>query len=142
MKFSNNQKQNAIEYLNKLLSANVNFEIKKLSDKRTLSQNRYFHLLLKFFSIEFGYEFEYTKQIIFKREVNKDLFYSEIINKNNGDIQVFYKSSSSLDTKQMTIAIDRFKNYSAKYGLVLPESEDYNFINYIENNIERYAEFL
>jgi len=142
MKFSPSQKQNAKEYLNKLLAANINIEIKKLSDKRTLSQNRYFHLLLKFFSIEFGYEFEYTKQVIFKIEVNKDLFYTEIVNKSNGEIQVFYKSSSSLDTKQMTIAIDRFKNYSAKNGLVLPESEDYNFINYIENNVDKFAEYL
>ncbi len=141
MKYSHNQRHECLKYVNSLFDTNNGVEVKKISKNRTLSQNRYLHLLLTYFACEYGYTLEYVKQEIFKKEVNQDIFIEIRLNKKGQEFENI-KSSASIDTAKMKISIDRFKNYSAANGLVLPESDDYQFLQFIENNAEKYSEWL
>ncbi len=64
MIFQPKDETKAIDYVKKLIGLGHNFEIITKYKNRSLPQNAYLHLILSKFSIEFGYELEYTKQEI------------------------------------------------------------------------------
>jgi Ser-tRNA(Ala) deacylase AlaX len=112
----------------------IRVELKQKRKKRTIRQNAYLHLLFSWFAMKTGYTAEEVKQDIFKRDVCKDFF---IKNRNN---RIVYRSTSDLSTLEMTNAIDKFKNWSAKEaGIYLPDANDESFMNYIEDQISRYG---
>jgi len=99
--------------------------------KRTYRQNRYLYLLLGFFSIETGYTLDESKQIY--KKASPDIYF---YTKNN---RPFIRSSADLDTKEMTLSIERFRNYSSeKGGIYLPSPNETEFLENIENQLERY----
>lgn len=142
MIFQPKDKQKALDYIEKLLKLNHTFEIVTKYKKRSLPQNRYLHLILAKFSIEFGYDLQYTKQEIFKKDVNFDIFYIRKYNTKKDYEFCYYRSTSDLDSKEMTEAIQRFRIYSSKEGLYLPEANEIDYLIDIENEIERYKEWL
>lgn len=84
-----------------------------------------------FFSLETGYTLEETKQEIFKKIVNPSLFYEGEV----GEIVPIqrWRSSASLDTSEMTIAIEKFRDYSSSQaGIYLPSPDEKEFLNSIE----------
>lgn len=109
--------------------------------QRTLPQNKYLHLILTYFAIHHGYTLEETKDDFFKIKCNRDLF---VITKDNKEIGNYktLRSSADLNTEELRIAIDRFKNYSAASGLLLPNSEDWHFLNHIRNLEKENAEWI
>ena len=107
------------------------FELKEVRKKRSLSQNRYLHLILTWFGLHFGYSKEEAKDI-FKRYVNKDYFYYE------KKSRVFYKSTADLNSKEMTICIERFRNLSSSQGCYLPNANEQDMLDSIRNEIDKY----
>lgn len=121
------------ERLEWLISKEKVFELKEKRKTRSLSQNRYLHLILSWFGLEFGYELEEVKQFIFKQEVNPDLFYN---GETEGIVKVSrWRSTSTLDTAELTTAIDRFRDFSSKHGCYLPEPSDLAAINEMEREL-------
>lgn len=136
------EKKDLIERVKKVLAENkdiVEFTVKR--QNRTLSQNNYLHLLLSYFASHFGYSQEEVKERFFKMTVNPDLFVQFIEHDIYGKGFVL-RSTTELDTKQMTIAINRFKNYSADADLILPDANNDGFIYHALNEIENYAEYI
>lgn len=130
------------EYVNKLFSEHAVVELKKKLPNRTLAQNRYFYLLLSWFASETGYSIEEVKIDIFKRVCNRDIFEREKTNK-KGKIIKTLRSSSELSTGEMTLAIERFRNYSsAQAGIYLPSPNENEFLLHIQQEIEKDKEFL
>jgi len=130
------QKQ-AIEKLNYFISKEKRFELKAKNDKRSISQNSYLHLILSWFGVETGYTLEEVKQEIFKKHVNANLFYDGDI---KGIITVSrWRSTADLDTAEMTLAIDRFRDFSIKeLGIYLPEPSDLAILQDIENELSKH----
>ena len=117
-------------------------EIKRKHRQRSLAQNSYLHLLLGFFAVEFGYSLEEVKLDLFKKDINKDIFIRERVNK-RGDTVKYVRSSSDLDTAEMTAAIERFRNYSsAKAGLYLPAPNEYEALIYAQQQIESFINYV
>ena len=99
--------------------------------KRTYSQNRYLHLLLGWFALETGYTLSEAKHIY--KMMSKVIF---VYTKKGIK---FVKSSADIDTKQMTITIERFRNYSNDTaGIYLPSPNETEFLNNIENQMSKY----
>lgn len=120
--------------LNFLYKKGATIELVEKRQVRTQSQNAYLHLLLSWFGLETGYTLEEVKQDIFKRDVCKDFFEYR-----KGE-RVFYKSTSDLDTKEMTEAIDKFRNWSsATAGIYLPDPNEQDFLNRIQEDIQMYG---
>lgn len=125
-------KHKAKAYINRLLSLEKTIEIKEARKTRSLSQNRYLHLILAWFSYQTGYTLDETKQYIFKKIVNPDIFYIENFTGAFGEVER-WRSTRDLDTKELTTAIDRFRDYSAlEAGIYLPEPKDLLLIQNLE----------
>jgi len=136
-------KNRAKERFKFLLSKNKIIELKEKRKTRSISQNNYLHLILSWFALEQGETLEYTKQITFKTEVNPDIFIYDFINRKTGEIRKDLKSTSIIDTKEMTTAIDRFRNFSSiQFGIYLPDPEDLVNLREMERQIEYQKQYL
>lgn len=129
------QADEAFEYLTKLVGQDAVVEVKKINPNRSLNQNSYYHLLLGIFGLEFGWSIEEAK-VLHKREVSPQIFVYE----KNG--VKFLRSSASLDTKQMSDAIEQFKKYAAEGGLYLPDANDNEKLLFYSNKIEQQSKYL
>ena len=109
----------------------------KAKRKRTLNQNRYLHLILGWFSSEYGVSLGYAKLEYFKKLVNKEIFEVEIVTK-FGEVVKEYRSSADLDTVEKTKAIDRFREWSnIEAEIYLPEANEQTFLKEIEIELNR-----
>lgn len=118
-------------------------EFRKPSPKRTISQNKYLHLLLGWFAVETGYSAEYVKQRIFKQLCNSHIFEYEVVNAFTSEPTKELRSTSDLTTSEMSIAIDRFRNWSASEGgIYLPEANEHLFLQQIELEIQRHERYI
>lgn len=118
-------KQKALTRFFYLIEKGKTFELTEKKPIRSISQNNYLHLILSMFALEYGETLEYVKLEFFKKIVNKHIFEFEFINRKTGEVRTEYKSTSILTTEELTTAIDRFRDYSAKeVGLYLPEPRD------------------
>jgi len=134
-------KKRAIERLNHFIAKGKVFELTEKKERRSIQQNSYLHLILSWFAIETGYTEAEVKQEIFKKIVNPNLFYEG----DHGKLVRIdrWRSTASLDTGEMTTAIDRFRNYaSLEAGIYLPEPNDLALIREIENQIKNLKEYL
>ncbi len=121
-----------------LIKKGKQFEIKEKRKRRTISQNNYLHLIISWYAVEYGETAEYIKTEVLKKQINRDLFLSEFINKKTGEVRERWKSTSELNTLEMTTAIERFRNYSSKEaGIYLPEPSDLALINSMEIELSK-----
>lgn len=124
-------RQRAIIRFKNLIEKKAIIELVEKKPKRTIQQNRYLHLILGWFAFETGYTPEEVKQYIFKQIVNPEIFYDGEI----GEIVAVqrWRSTADLDTKELTTAIDKFRDYSsAEAGIYLPEPKDLAILQDIE----------
>lgn len=128
------------EYADKLLVEEALVELTK-KDKRSNQQNRYLHLLIRWFALETGYSEEEVKLNIFKIQCNPDLFKVKTIGR-NGLSRIQIKSTSALSSDDMTTAIERFRNFSAEQGIYLPAPNEEQFLAEIRKELDRNSEWV
>jgi len=134
--------QRAKERLNYFIEKGKIFELTEKKKTRSISQNSYLHLLFSWFAIETGYTTEEVKQEIFKKIVNPNTFYDGDFDKGLVTLQR-WRSTADLDTKEMNLCIDRFRDYSAKEaGIYLPEPHDLSIIDEIKIKIKEHEQYL
>ena len=128
--------------ITELLQRGGAVELKRIHQQRTMQQNRYLHLLLGYFASEFGMALDEVKIDIFKRKLNADIFTGYRTNR-RGERVSYLRSSSDLDTGEMSRAIDRFRNWSAgESGLYLPEANEQGELLYAMKQVEKDKEYL
>jgi hypothetical protein len=109
----------------------------ELTEKRTVRQNSYLHLLIGWFAIESGNTIDYVKSKYYKELVNSEIFVKEKDDKFLGKTRVL-KSSADLTTSEMTTSIERFRNWSSQEaGIYLPGANENEFLKHIQEEIER-----
>lgn len=102
--------------------------------KGTMPQNRYLHLILSDFALNFGMTKESAKLEIFKKLVNPEIFY---ICEFEGFANFSeFKSTAELTQDEKTTAINKFIKFSAEHGHNLPDPENLAHLYEIENQIE------
>lgn len=130
------------EYVNSLYKKKAIIEIKEKKKNRTLKQNSYLHVILSYFACEYGISTDEVKLDIFKRTCNKDIFIKRKVNKYGKEVE-YVRSSASLDTGEMTTAIDRFRHWSvANLGLYLPSPQENDYLIHCMQVIEENKEFV
>ena len=129
-------------YVNKLYQERAVVEVKRKHPGRTLRQNSYLHLLLGYFGCEYGCSLDEAKVDFYKRTCNRDLFERTTVNKHGREI-TYLRSSAELTTGEMTLSIDRFRNWSAaNAGIYLPAANEHQMLLYAQQEMERGKEFL
>lgn len=125
------------------LSKNGGFvEMTKKKPPRTDNQNKYAHLIIGYLATMTGSTLEEVKRLVFKIECNRELFvitkHSELLGK---DIQTL-RSTTELTQDEMSLAIERFRNWSADKGYYLPSSEEGEYLQYVEQQINNNRQYL
>lgn len=116
-------------------------ELTEKKPQRTANQNRYLHSILAYFGLEVGETAEYVKRYYFKLLCNKDTFVVEKEDKFHGKIQVL-RSSADLDTAEMTVCIERFRNWASGEGVYIPSPEEHLLVQQMEIEISRSRMYL
>lgn len=130
-------------YTKLLLERRAKVEIKAIPKAKTVRQNAYCHVIIALYGIEYGSTLAEVKEEVFKITCNREIFVKEHVNKETGVITNYLKSFRDLDTKELTLAIERFRNYSSTHGLYLLSSDEYLDIKFeIDREIERHKQYL
>lgn len=131
----------AIEKIKYFISEGKIFELKAKRERRTISQNSYLHLLFSWFALETGYTTDEVKQDIFKKIVNPNTFYEGEFGKL---IKIErWRSTASLNTEEMTLCINRFRDYASKEaGIYLPEPTGLVMIRQLEIEVTNNQQYL
>ena len=118
--------------------------IVELTDRsrRTQAQNRYLHLILGWFAVEYGETVQYVKEEYFKRLVNVDLFVTRRHDRWLGDVTVL-RSTRELTTAEMSTAVDRFRDWSSREaGIYLPEANEEEMLRSMEVEVNRMSRYI
>lgn len=126
----------------KLAESGKIVELTEKKPRRSLPQNKYLHVILAYFGTQTGNTTEWVKQQYYKKLVNPDLFIREKEDKYLGRIKVL-RSSADLDTAEMSLSVDRFRNWATQEaGIYIPSADEAILIQQMEIEIERNKEFL
>ena len=125
----------AVKYFHELIQKPCIIELTKKNPIRSLNQNAYLHLLFTWFSMETGYSEDYVKQYFFKKVVNNSLFRTLVDGKFGRRVE--WRSTASLDSAEMTKAIERFRNWAGVKGVDLPAPENKQWLEHIRIEASR-----
>ena len=129
--------QQARAKLEKLIKEQKVFELTEKKPQRSLSQNKYLHICLSYFGCQIGETMEYVKRNYYKSLCNKDTFVREREDKFLGRIK-YLRSSSDLDSAEMSLTIERFRNFaSAQCGIYIPSPDEERLIQLMEIEVEQ-----
>jgi len=109
---------------------------------RSNSQNRYLHLLLGFLAIETGNTLDYVKEHFYKRAANGEMFIREKDDPILGRT-TWLRSSAELTKEEMSLSIDRLRNWSSQTaGIYLPSADEQSFLQSIELEMSRQQRYI
>lgn len=118
-------------------------ELTEKKPQRTLKQNSYLHAALGFFGMQFGYTIEEVKMWYFKDTCNKELFVRHKTDTITGEQRKYLRSSAELTTEEMTVAIERFRNWSADVaGVYIPSPDEHRLVEQMEIEVMRGRMYL
>ena len=130
------------EYIISLLKKGGIVEVNRKAPQRSLKQNAYLHVILGYFASEYGVSIEEAKCDFFKRQCNKELFEREGVNRKGKSVK-FLRSSADLSSAEMTLAIERFRNWSASVAeIYIPAPHEEEFLEHCRKMMERDREFI
>lgn len=110
--------------------------------KRTTQQNRYLHLIIGYLAIETANTLDYVKEVFYKRASNKELYAREKEDGILGKVE-YLRSSAELTKEEMTLSIERFRNWSSEVaGVYLPSANEQEFLASIEYEMSRYKQWI
>ncbi|MGP1549188.1 MAG: hypothetical protein ACTTI4_00600 [Prevotella fusca] len=126
----------------KLAESGKIVELTEKKPKRSLPQNKYLHVILAYFGTQTGNTLAWVKERYYKVLINPDIFIRQKDDKFLGKTQ-YLRSSADLDTAEMSLSIERFRNWAAQEaGIYIPSADEAIFIQQMEIEIERNKEFL
>lgn len=135
--------QRSIEKLKYFIKKKKVFELRQKQVSKTYPQIKYVHLIMGLFALEYGETLEYIKLEYFKKLVNPEIFEYEFINRKTGEIRKEYKSLADVTKDELTLAINRFRDYSSKEaGIYLPEPSDLAIMQQIEIELTNNKQYL
>ena len=126
-----------------LCKKGATIELTEKKPKRSIQQNKYLYFLLGYFALNYGETTQYVKEYFFKETVNPEIFKYKRVNQKTGEVRIALRSSADLDSRELTIAIDRFRDYSSKeFGLYLPLPHENQYLEQIEKELSMYSNQL
>lgn len=135
-------KANFLLRAKKLADSGVIVDLTEKKPRRSLPQNKYLHVILAYFGAQTGNTLEWVKQRYFKHLVNPELFVREKDDEFLGRVK-YLRSSADLDVSEMSLAIDRWRNWcSMEASIYIPSADEAILIQQMEIEIERSKEFL
>ena len=127
------QSRQALARLEYLVTKGAVVELTEKKKQRTYSQNSYLHLILTAWGNELGYDLDEMKQVV-KMQLLPSMFQY----KKRG--LTLYKSTASLDTKQMTTLIDKIRlTAQERTEFYIPAPNEHEMLQSLQNEVERFG---
>lgn len=121
-------------YFTKLIESESKIELKKIIKRRSLNLNRYLHVVITLFAIEYGYTLEEAKTLL--KRLCGFMVYETKGNK-------FLKQTSKLDNLECSQFVEWIRNYASQQGLYIPDAEEYKANQFnIDKEINNHKEYL
>ena len=137
------QAENFKKRCNHLYSKKCIVELTEKKPQRTLSQNSYLHAILGYFGLQLGYKIEEVKDWYFKETCNPELFIRRITDSICGKERIVMRSSADLTTDEMTLAIERFRNWAADTaGIYIPSPDEHRMVEQMEIELQKGKYYL
>lgn len=109
----------------------------------TVSQNSYLHVCIGIVALETGVTLEYAKQKYFKRIANREMFYiGKFTDPVTGEECGKWRSTASLTKEEMTLALDRWRDWAARQGWYIPTPEEHATILQAKIEMEKNKRWL
>lgn len=109
----------------------------------TVSQNSYLHVCIGIVALETGVTLEYAKQKYFKRIANREMFYiGKFTDPVTGEESGKWRSTASLTKEEMTLALDRWRDWAARQGWYIPTPEEHAAILQAKIEMEKNKRWL
>lgn len=126
----------------KLITKGCIVELTEKKPQRSGEQNRYLHACLGYFGALTGNNAEYVKTQYFKLLCNPDLFIAEKADPFRGAIKVL-RSTADLTTDEMTLAIERFRDWAAQEAeIYIPSPNEHRLVQLMEVETDRARRYL
>lgn len=117
-------------------------ELTEKKPQRTTQQNRYLHAALGYFGALTGNTLDYVKRYYFKAHCNPELFIIEKHDALLGMVRTL-RSSAELTTDEMTLAIERFRNWAAQEAeIYIPSPDEHRLVQMMEIEVDRAKQYL
>lgn len=131
IEYEANQARTNLEHL---ISKEKLIEQKEIRQKRSISQNAYYHVCVSLYAVYFGSTINEAKTDL-KR-------YCDFMQyERNG--RRYLKETRGMDSKELTDFIDWIRNYSAKGGCYIPDANEYLQNRYaIDKEIEQNKQYI
>lgn len=137
------QAENFKKRVNMLYKKKCIVDLTEKKPQRTLRQNSYLHSALGFFAMQLGYRIDEVKDWYFKETCNGDMFVRMVTDPITGEQRKVLRSSTDLDTEEMTTAIERFRNWAADTaGVYIPSPDEHRLIELMELETQRAKLYL
>lgn len=137
------QAENFKKRCNALFKKRCIVDLTEKKPQRTTRQNSYLHAALGYFGMQFGYKIDEVKDWYFKEACNPELFIRRVKDTITGTERIVLRSSTELDTEQMTLAIERFRNWAADIaGVYIPSPEEHRLVEQMEIETQRARLYL
>lgn len=127
--------------LERLIKDGKVFDLTEKKPQRSRPQNSYLHVILGYFASQTGYTLEWVKGEYYKKLCNPDTFIRRKQDKFAGEVE-YLRSSADLDTAEMTLTIERFRNWAATKGYYLPAPDEERLLQLAEIEMERNKEYI
>ncbi|MCC8037311.1 MAG: hypothetical protein LIP02_04135 [Bacteroidales bacterium] len=109
---------------------------------RSLRQNAYLHVIIGYLALQLGEDSEYVKREYFKILCNPATFIRETDDRFRGKIKTL-RSTASLTTEEMTLCVNRFRDWAAREaGVYLPSPDENELVAQMEVETSRGARWL
>lgn len=116
-------------------------ELTEKKPKRRLNQNSYLWLLIGYWATQTGYTNDEAESIY--KEINKDIYF---VDKEIAGEKVRYiRHTYELDTREMSLSIERWRNWSVMneaFSVYLPAPNEERLIQLMEIEVGRNKEFV
>lgn len=132
--------QKLLEVVQKDIADGKAVNYTRIAKARTTKQNSYMWVCIGYFASQYGCSKEEAEIRFFKQTCNAEIFLREGETK-KGRKTTYLRSTKELDTKEMTTAIERFRNWSAAVAeIYIPSPDEEQFLLYCRQEIERWQQ--
>lgn len=132
--------ERAADYLAKLAGREATVDITRVTYKRSLPANNYYHLMLSYFGTQVGHTIEEVKLLI--RQLQPDLYHTRHITIAGVDV-LSSRSSADFNSAEMATSIDRFRQWAREVADVdIPAPNDTPLLRYMDDVIEQNKAYL
>lgn len=124
--------------LEKFIKDGKIFDLTEKSPIRSLNQNSYLWAALGYWGLQTGYTKDEAEA--YYKDINRDIYHRHKV---IAGVEVDYiRHTYELDKNEMSITIDRFRNWAAANGIYIPSPDDHRQVLLMEMEVERNKQYL